>query len=406
MPKQVTNQLSALAVKNKPAGLHADGQGLYLKVIESGARSWVFRYTSPATNKRRDMAMGAAADLPLTEARRRASDLRRLVADGIDPLEHRTQQEAARAALVASQAAPTFASVASDYVRQHSAGWKSAKHTTVWLNSLTTHAAAIWNKPVDSITRADVLAVLSPIWTTKPETAGRLRQRIEAILDAATSRELRTGENPARWKGGLSALLSPTVKVKAANNKGAPVEHHPAVPWKQAPAVYARLRESLSLSALALEWLILSATRASETAGALWAEIDVDAKVWTIPAARMKASRPHRVPLSTRMLEILTALPRRGPGLFPGLGGRTTMHPESLRRCLQRDLGREDLSVHGWRSTFRDWAGDNGHPFDLAELALAHAAGDAVVQSYRRGDALELRAPMMQAWCDYLTGGA
>lgn len=399
MPKQVSNQLSALSVRNKPAGLHADGQGLYLKVTDGSARSWVFRYTSPATGKRRDMAMGSAADLPLAEARRRAADLRRMVADGVDPLEHRAVKDTAAAEAAApATTAPSFAEVAADYIKAHAPSWKSAKHRWQWENTLPQCAAAIWNRPVDTITRDDVLSLLLPIWHTKTETATRTRQRIELILDAAAARGLRTGENPARWKGGLSALLPAPSRV-------AKVEHHAALPWREAPALYAKLRENLSLSALALEWLILTATRAGETAGAQWSEIDLQSMVWTIGADRMKAGKVHRVPVTTRMLEILKALPRRGPGLFPGLGGRTAMHPESLRRCLQRDLGREDLSVHGWRSTFRDWAGDNSHAHELAELALAHAAGDAVVQAYRRGDALELRRPMMESWARYLASG-
>lgn len=398
MPKQIHNALNALAVKNKPAGLHADGGNLWLKVTDKGARSWVFRYTSPSTGKRRDMALGPIADLSLADARKRAADLRRMIDGGTDPLEHKAQQEVARVLVDAEGAtAPTFSSVASEYIDAQRAAWKSAKHAQQWQNTLTTYCGPIMAMPVDRITRSDVLAILTPIWSTKAETASRIRQRIEVVLDAASARELRTGENPARWRGGLASLLPKASKVKV-------VEHHAALSWKSAPAFYAELRGHFSLSALALEWLILSATRASETAGALWAEIDTDARVWTIDAARMKAGKPHRVPLTPRMLEILKALPRRGPGLFPGLGGRTTMHAESLRRCLQRDLGREDLSVHGWRSTFRDWAGDNGHAHELAELALAHAAGDAVVQAYRRGDGLELRRPMMEQWAEFLAG--
>lgn len=403
MPKQIRNALTPLAVKNKPAGVHADGGGLYLKVTDGGARSWLFRYTSPTTAKRRDMALGAVADLTLAEARRRAGELRRLIEDGADPLEQRAEQAERPAPVVATDpdtaAAVTFGQVAADYIAQQAPAWKSAKHAQQWQNTLSTYCAPIMGKAVESITRADVLAILSPIWSTKAETAARVRQRIEVVLDAASARELRTGENPARWRGGLASLLPKSSKVKT-------VEHHAALSWKEAPGFYAELRQHFSLSALALEWLILTATRASETAGALWAEIDTDAKVWTIGAARMKAGRPHRIPLTPRLLEILRQLPRRGPGLFPGLGGRTTMHAESLRRCLQRDLGRADLSVHGWRSTFRDWAGDTGQPHELAELALAHAAGDAVVMAYRRGDGLELRRPMMEAWCDYLTGAA
>jgi integrase len=399
----LTNKLTALAVKNAGPGLHADGGGLYLEVTDTGSKAWTFRFQ--LAGRRRLMRIGSARDITLAEARKRAGDLRRMVAEGVDPLEHRAQQDTARALAEATvevpstPTAPSFGSVANDYITQQAPGWRSAKHAQQWQNTLTTYCGPIWDKPVDTITRSDVLAVLSPVWSVKAETASRVRQRIELVLDAAAARDLRTGENPARWRGGLASLLPKTSKVKT-------VEHHAALGWKEAPKFYAELRQHFSLSALALEWLILTSTRAGETAGALWTEIDIDARVWTIGASRMKAGRPHRVPITTRMLEIIAALPRRGPGLFPGLGGRTTMHPESLRRCLQRDLGRVDLSVHGWRSTFRDWAADHGHPHELAELALAHAVGDAVVQAYRRGDALELRAPMMEQWARYLAGGA
>jgi integrase len=395
--EQGTNRLTALAVERAGPGTHSDGGNLLLQVDKGGSRGWVFRYQ--LNGRRRDMRIGPFPAHSLRDARRIAADLRAKVARGIDPLDERRAAEAAAlevaAAAEPAPPAPPFAEIAADFIKAHAPSWKSAKHRWQWENTLPQCAAAIWNKPVDTITRDDVVALLLPIWSTKTETATRTRQRIELILDAAAARGLRTGENPARWKGGLSALLPAPSRV-------AKVEHHPALPWREAPALYSKLRENLSVSALALEWLILTATRASETAGARWDEIDETAMVWTIPAARMKAGKPQRVPIVPRMAEILKALPRRGPGVFPGLKARTTLHPESLRRCLQRDLGREDISVHGWRSTFRDWAGDNGQPHELAELALAHAAGDAVVTAYRRGDALDLRRPMMEAWCDFL----
>jgi integrase len=253
--------------------------------------------------------------------------------------------------------------------------------------------------PVADVATDHVLGVLRPIWATRTETATRLRERIEAVLDHAVTLKNRPADvpNPARWKGHLSNVLPRPKKIT-------PVEHHAALPWKEAPAFFAKLRETLSAGSLALQWLILSATRANETAGAEWSEINLQAKTWTIPGSRTKTGKEHIVPITSRMMAILEMLPRRGTHLFPGNRGRASLNPESLRRALQRDMGRADLTVHGWRSTFRDWALENGHSREIAELSLAHTSGNAVEDAYRRGTALQLRAVLMQAWTDYLLG--
>lgn len=239
--------------------------------------------------------------------------------------------------------------------------------------------------------------LLTPIWNSKRETAQRVRQRIEVVMARAIALNWHPGPNPAALADGLKVLL-PQKREKA-------IEHHPALKWEQMPAFYAELRQHFSLSALALEWLVLTATRAGETAGALWAEIDLEAMVWTIGASRMKAGAEHRVPITPRMAEILRFLPRRGAGVFPGLARRDVMHPESLRRCLQRDLGKADLSVHGFRSSFRTWCRDTGQSREFAELQLAHEPGNAVEKAYARSsDALEKRRALMQQWARYLAG--
>lgn len=365
--------------------------GLRLQVTEGGKRSWQVRFTSPTTGKRREMGLGSFPAVSLALARQRAAEAREKVARGVDPIDEREEQDKAAAV-------PLFSEVAADYLKAHAPKWKTAKQAQVWLNSLTTHAAPIWNKRVDAITRDDVLNLLLPIWHTKPETGNRVRMRIADVLGAAIVRGLRPAPNPAAWGDeGLKRLLP---SWKAVHT----VEHHAALDWKQAPKLYKELRGRLHLSALALEWTLLTACRVGEAVGAEWKEIDLQAAVWTVPASRMKMAKPHRAPLTPRLLAILEALPRQNAFLFPG-GTAGHLNAESVRRCLQRDLGEPELTVHGLRSTFRQWAADSSYAFDLAEQQLAHQVGDETVRAYLRGDALEGRRPMMEAWAAFLASG-
>lgn len=399
MPR--TMLTTTLQVQNAPEGTHPVDGGLLLQVTATGRRSWLVRYT--CRGKRREAGVGGFPAVSLKDARLKAAKIRAMAADGVDYVEQRRAEAVAADAPAADPApaaptAPTFADVAADYLKAHAPSWKTTKQSQVWLNSLTTHAAPIWNKPVDTITRDDVLNMLLPIWHTMPETGNRVRMRADDVLNAAIARGLRPGPSPAAWVNGLDALLPSWKQVHK-------VEHYAALDWKAAPGFYKRLRGTLSLSALCLEWVLLSACRVGEAAGAEWREIDTESKTWTIPAARAKSSRPHRVPLTPRMLVMLEALPRKNRCLFPG-GTDDHLNPESVRRCLQRDLGEPELTVHGFRSTFRDWAAAEGYPFDLAEQQLAHLVGDETVRAYYRGDALDRRAPMMAAWAAYLAGGA
>jgi integrase len=394
MPR--TMLTTTLQVQNAPEGTHSVEGGLLLQVTASGRRSWLVRYT--CNGKRREAGLGGFPGVSLKDARIKAAKIRTMAAEGVDYIEQRRAEAAAAAApaVPPTPAAPSFAEVAADYLKAHAPSWKTEKQSQVWLNSLTTHAAPIWNKPVDAITRDDVLNLLLPIWHTKPETGNRVRMRIDDVLSAAIVRGLRPGPSPAAWAHGLDALLPSWKSIRT-------VEHHAALDWKAAPAFHKRLRSTLSLSALCLEWVLLSACRVGEAAGAEWREIDTESKIWTVPAARAKSGRPHRVPITTRMLAILEALPRKDKHLFPG-GTDGHLNPESVRRCLQRDLAEPELTVHGFRSTFRDWAAAEGYPFDLAEQQLAHLVGDETVRAYYRGDALDRRAPMMAAWTAYLCG--
>lgn len=398
------NKLSAVDIPRKPPGNYGDGGGLFLQVAPSGARTWTFRFTSPTTGKRREMGLGGTAAVPLAKARKLAADARALLAQGADPIEHRDALEAAKAP--APEAVPTFAAVAAETIASRAASWKSDRQRQVWEASLLRYCVAIWNRPIDSITRSDVEAILRPIWTVKSETgetkvrelATRVRERMERVFGFAIARGWYARANPATWRDGLDALLT------TQNTKS---ERHPSLKWQEAALFMTELRSSLSTTRLALELLILTACRAGEVAGARWEEIDLPSRTWVIPAARMKAKRPHRVPLPARAVQLLEFLPRSGPGVFVGLRDRTTMHPESLRRCLQRDLGREDLSVHGWRRTFRTWCRDTGKSRELAELQLAHEIGSAVESAYTEGaDALEQRRELMEAWSAFLSGAA
>ena len=385
------HKLSALQVRRLDRiGRHGDGGGLYLSIGKDGRRRWVFVYRDRRTKKLREMGLGSADIVSLAKARERAKAARELLSDGRDPIaERKTCSEV-----------PTFGQLAEEVIESLENGWVNTKHRQQWRTTLRTYAASLRSIPVDKIRTDDVLAVLKPIWQTKHETAKRVRGRIEKVLDAAKARNLRQGENPAAWRGNLDHLLLTSKK---------PVRPHPAMPIDDIPGFIGRLREMSSIAARCMEFAILTAGRSSEAIGARWDEIDVAAQIWTIPGfnpdtgRRMKAGREHRVPLSSRALEIVREMEvvRSSAFVFPG---RRASEPlsEDILRALVRWLNARPATPHGFRSSFRDWVGERtSYPPELAKHALAHRIGDAVEQAYRRGDALERRREMMDAWAAF-----
>ncbi len=364
-------------------GMHADGAGLYLKVDQTLNRRWVLVFFW--RGRRREMGLGSAEVVSLASARQSAATARQMVADGVDPIGARRLE---------TGAAVSFEDFAEQVIVDLTPGWKNPKSADQWRASLKTHAGAIAKRPVSDVDTADVLLVLKPIWHAIPETASRVRSRIERVLDVAKVKGLRTGENPARWRGHLQLLLAKQPRARG---------HHTALAYDGVPAFIQRLRARPAMAARALEFTILAATRTTETREATWAEISGD--VWTIPADRMKAGKPHRVPITARMREILdevAPLKAHGDFIFPG-----DQRIEPLSRMAMLMLLRrmeEAFTVHGFRSAFRDWAGDcTGHPRELVEEALAHAVGNAVERAYRRSDALAKRRALMEAWEKFAT---
>lgn len=386
-------ELSALVVGrlNTP-GNHAVGgvSGLYLYVNDNGARSWVLRIS--VSGKRRHMGLGGFPDVTLAQARDKARTLRAAVDEGIDPI---AQREMKRSALrAASSTERTFEQVASAYIQAHCDSWKNPKHRAQWVSTIETYANPIMGKLlVAHVHQEHVLQVLEPIWKSKNETASRLRGRIEAVLDFATVRKYRTGENPARWKGYLDKLLPAPGKVQKVN-------HHRALTFDQMPAFMAALRQQSGGAARALEFAILCAARSGEVRGATWAEIDLRSGTWIVPAERMKAGKEHRVPLSPQALALLGQLPRieRCDWVFPApRGGQFS--DKALTAVMRRMAA--NAVPHGFRSTFRDWIGEHtNYPRDLAEMALAHTLESKVEAAYRRGDALERRRQLMNDWAN------
>ena len=373
-------RLSALQVKGlKVPGRYADGGGLYL-VIDATSRRWVFRWA--VAGRTRDMGLGGARDISLARARELAGEARDLVLRGQDPI---TARRLARSV-------PTFAEAAEAYVAAQAPRFRNAKHLAQWRTTLLVQAAAIGGLPVDQVDTDAVLKVLRPLWSATPETASRLRGRIERVLDAAKAAEHRTGENPARWRGHLDHLLP----RQAAMSRG----HHAAMTWQEAPAFMERLRARESVSARALEWTILTVARTGETIGARWEEIAGD--LWTVPAARMKRGREHRVPLPARCMEIAAEMRELGsPWVFPGGIPGEPLSNMAMLELLKGMV--DDCTVHGFRSTFRDWAGDEtGFPSDVIEAALAHQTGSKTERAYRRQDALDKRRRLLDAWAGLL----
>jgi integrase len=396
MTSRAIGQLTALKVdRARERGMYADGGGLYLRVTPDGTKNWVYRYM--LDGRPRWMGLGPLALYGLQEARAKALEARRLRHEGIDPIETRRALRA-KARLEAAKAV-TFRECAESYVSAHRAAWRNHKHAGQWAMTLKTYAdPMIGTLPVQSVGTALVLKVLEPIWTKKPETASRLRQRIEKILDYAKVRGYREGENPASWRGHLDKLLPPTSKVRK-------VVHHAALPYAELPAFLGQLREQEGAAAQALEFAILTAARTSEVLGARWSEIDLHAKVWIIPAERMKAGREHRVPLSDRALAILKAAKPVNQAVEVGkqvvfVGGKPGRPLSNMAfLMLLRRMKHGDLTAHGFRSTFRDWCAERTNfPSEVAEMALAHAVGDKVEVAYRRGDMFERRRRLMQQW--------
>lgn len=388
------NRLSVAAInaKTKP-GLYADGGGLYLQVAKGGSKTWIFRYM--LAGRPRKMGLGSIHTVPLKLARERAAEQRLKLLDADDPIEVRKAERMAK--LAASTTALSFKEAAEQYIRAHRAGWKNAKHAAQWEATLKTYVYPVFGDlAVSRVNVALVMKVLEPIWSTKPETASRVRGRIESVLDWAKARHLRDGENPARWKGHLDKLLP-------ARGKVAKVEHHAALPYAKIGSFVRDVREQDGNGARALEFAILTAARTGEVVGAKWQEVDVDAGMWTIPGERMKAGKEHRVPLSNRAVELLKALPREegNPNVFIGAAKGRPLSNMAMLMTLRR-MGRSDLTVHGFRSTFRDWAAEQtAYPNEMLEMALAHTVSDKTEAAYRRGDMVEKRRRLMDDWAAF-----
>jgi len=377
----MASRLTARKVQTAKPGKYSDGGNLYLIVSETRARKWVLRFTWRGRPK--EMGLGSAASVPLADAREKAASARRQISQGLNPIEERKRDDGI----------PTFGEMADDVLETLSAGFRNEKHKAQWKSTLVTYAGPLRPKPVDTIGTDDVLAVLKPIWTTKPETASRVRGRIEKVLDAAKAKGFRSGENPARWRGHLDHLLPRPSKLARG--------HHAAMPYEDVATFVEGLRQRQASSALALELCILTAARSGEILGMRWPEIDMDKKIWTVPASRMKAGREHRVPLSSRAVSILKHLAKlKGSDfVFPGQARNKPLSNMAMEMVLRR-MKIDNATVHGFRSSFRDWAGNN-FPREITETALAHVIGDKAEQAYRRSDALEKRRKLMEAWAAY-----
>lgn len=392
--RHVLEKLTAIRVdREKRQGRYSDGGGLYLQVGPTGGKSWLFRYMR--AGKSREMGLGTVASVPMARARALARQYREALAAGRDPIQER---DAAREAEALERSkGKTFKSCAEAYIASHREGWRNAKHVSQWENTLAQYVyPVIGALPVADVTTGHVLEVLEPIWASKTETASRVRGRMESVLNWASVRAYRSGDNPARWRGHLAELLPKRSKV-------AQVKHHRALPYPKIGAFMRDLRAQGGLAARALELIILTATRTREVIEARWDEIDLGAATWTIPAERMKAGRPHRVPLSAPALTLLKELKTHKVNdfVFPGTKDQTALSNMACLALLDR-MGRRDITVHGFRSTFRDWAAEQtSFPNIVAEAALAHTIGDKAEAAYRRGDLMNKRRQMMDRWADY-----
>jgi integrase len=391
-------RLTALKIeKAKEPGMYADGGGLYLRVTPEGAKNWVFRFM--LDRRPRWMGLGPVALYGLQEARAKALVARRQKHEGIDPIEARRAQRA-RQRLDAAKAV-TFKQCAEAYIAAHRAGWRNGKHAGQWGATLTTYAyPIIGGLPVQTVDTGLVIKVLEPIWTTKPETASRVRGRVESILDFAKVRGYRDAENPARWRGHLDKLLP-------AHSKLREVEHHAALPYAELPAFLASLRKQEGVAARALEFAILTAARTGEAIGARWSEIDLLDNTWTVPLGRMKGRREHRIPLSPRAHAIVAEMQSARASdadnrfVFPGGKGGKPLSNMAFLMLLRR-MGRGDLTAHGFRATFKTWASERtSFQNEIVEASLAHVIGGKVEQAYRRGDLFDKRRRLMQQWAAF-----
>jgi integrase len=375
--------------------MHADGGGLYLQVTRGGARTWIYRFM--LNRRAREMGLGPLHTVSLAEAREKARECRKLRLEGIDPIDARKAKRAEER--LAAATAMTFQECAEAYIAAHRAGWRNPKHAKQWPSTLETYVYPVFGAlPVQAVDVGLVMKALEPIWQSKPETASRVRGRIESILDWAAARGFRKGENSARWRGHLDNLLPARSKVRK-------VEHHPALPYPEMGEFIAALRGQEGVAARALEFLILTASRTGEVIGARWDEFDVGAKLWTVPAERMKARKEHRVPLSGRALAIVEEMKAARMNdhefVFPGGRRGRPLSNMAMLKVLER-MGRHGLTAHGFRSSFRDWAAEQTHfPAEVAEMALAHTVSDKVEAAYRRGDLVQKRRELMEAWARY-----
>lgn len=392
--KQI-EKLSARRVATviKP-GKYGDGLGLWLYVRSSGTKSWVYRYMR--YGKAREMGLGSIHTLSLSEARDKAGQVRKLLLEGGDPIE--TNRKMKLAIKLSETTNPTYKKSAERFINTHKTGWKNKKHIAQWSSTHEKYVYKVFGDlSVQDIDTGLVLKVLEPIWNTKPETASRVRGRIERVLDWAKARGYREGENPARWRGHLENLLSTSSKARR-------VKHFAALPYQEIYEFMEALRKQVGISANALEFLILTAARSGEVRKANWKEIDLDLKLWVIPIERMKAAREHRVPLSGRAIVILNEM-KKNHGqdgfVFPGAKRKSSLSNMSLSAVLRR-MDHRDITVHGFRSTFRDWTAEQtSYPREVAELALAHSITNKVEAAYRRGDLIEKRQHLMGDWAAY-----
>ena len=391
------HRLSAVKVGTKTPGYYADGGGLYLRVAPGGTRAWIFRFT--IGGRTRDGGLGSYPTVSLAKARAEAERCRQLLAGGLDPIEARRKER--EAALSATAKVMTFRDCGAAFILSHEAGWRNAKHRQQWTNTLKTYVYPhIGDMPVATIDIALVVKVLEPLWRTKPETASRVRGRIETILDWARVRGYRESEmNPARWRGHLDQLLPSKQKVRR-------VRHHPALPYTQVPAFMSELRNREGIAERALEFGILTATRSSEFREAEWRDIDFEEKTWTA-RVKLTAANPtgeFRVPLSDAALAVLGQMPRIELYVFPGQRSDKPISDSAIRTFVLRAMGygASDCTIHGFRSSFRDWAAEcTGFANHVAEKALAHSVSSAVEAAYRRGDLFKKRAELMQAWGNF-----
>ena len=396
MPRKAA-ELSPLSISRlKDPGLWAVGgvSGLYLHVNARGARSWILRVV--VGDKRRDMGLGGYPDIGVADARQKAREARLKIEQGVDPILLRKQ---AKSELMALQATDkTFEQAAGEYIKIHADSWSNDKHRKQWESTLAAYAFPVVGKlSLRHIRQEHILKILEPIWTTKTETATRVRGRMESILDWAKVKGLRSGENPAAWKGHLDHMLPAPTRLKK-------IEHLTAVPVREMPGFMVKLRQAAGIAAQALEFLILTAARSGEVRGITWEEVSLDDALWIVPAERMKMKKEHRVPLSNRAVDILKSQPRidGNPLVFPAPRG-SQMSDATMSAVLKRM--NVDATVHGFRSSFRDWCGDyTNYPRDLAEQCLAHGADDPVEAAYRRGDALERRREIMNEWSKFIAG--